>query len=405
MGFLAPLPILGLSEASTPAPPVTPAAPAVRISPAGTIYELWLTTDAGVRLALLDHSLGFTASRVVNGIGWLNHSLPASFDTSLIDVDRMVQVWRAPAGGSLSLWRVYFVRKWRFETMGSQEALSISGPDCNDLLRRRIVVGYAGSSYASKTGAADDVMKALVSEAISDTPTPVPSAGTRVWSNLSVAADLGAGPTLTKSLNFGHLLQKSGGGSLADIGKAAREAGTEVFFDIVPAVVSGSSITFQFRTTTGQPGMDVSARVVFDQARGNLVNPFLEYDYSEETDYVYAGGQGEGAARNIQQVYDASRYGKSQWNRCEAFADARNETADNGVREAGRALLEEGRPRRRLGGIPVDTAGTRFGRDWNFGDRVRARYHNEEFDAIIRAVMISQDDDGEQVQARLEWEG
>jgi hypothetical protein len=375
---------------------------------AGT-YELWLTTDTGLRIAALDYTLGFTALRVVDGCGWFGLALPSTFDVSLIQPDRMVQVWRAPQGGRLSLWRPYFIRKWRFETRRSEQSLTISGPDVNDLLRRRTVVGYAGSYNAQKTLWADNMMKELVSDATginADAWDPTPDAGTRIWPNLSVAADLGLGPVLTLSFAWGQLLTSSGLGVLPQIAKASREAGTEVFFDIVPDVVSSTGITFQFRTYTEQPGQDVSDRVVFDQEHGSLEDPFLERDYSEEINYVYSGGQGEEADRNIQQVYDAARYGASAWGRCEAFADARNQEEDNGVIAAGQSLLESGRPVRRGGGTLLDTQGTRFGRDWDIGYKVRARYRGEEFDAIIRAVSLGMDGEGrETVQARLEYEG
>jgi hypothetical protein len=250
------------------------------------------------------------------------------------------------------------------------------------------------------------MMKTVITNAIANGTNPSPTAGTRVWPDLTVAADLGLGPILTQSFAWGALLTSSGLGILPQIAKAAREAGTEVFFDVVPDVVSSTAITFQFRTYTGQPGMDVSDRVVFDQERGNLEDPFLEYDYSEEANYVYAGGQGEGAARNVQQVYDAARYGASAWGRCEGFADARNESTDDGVIAAGNSFLESGRPVRRFGGTPVDTRGTRFGTDWDVGYRARARYLGQEFDAIIRAVSLGMDGEGQEtVQARLEYEG
>lgn len=367
-------------------------------------YELWLTTDKGVRIALLDDTLGFTVARVVNGIGSLGQNLPRTFDTALIKPDRMVQVWRAPSGGRFSLWRVYLIRRWRYSTVGSDEVLKISGPDANELLRRRIVAAYAESTQAGKTDYADDMMKEVVAEAMADGAAPTPDAGTRAWDDLSVQADLSAGPTLTKGFAWRRLLLASGGGVLPDIAKAAKIAGTEVFFDIVPKVVSSKSISFEFRTYTGQPGQDVTERVVFDQARGNLLDPFLEYDYLEEVNYVYAGGQGNETARVVEQIYDAERYSASQWARCEGFADARNQSESDGVREAGRALLERGAPRRRFGGIPLDTKGTRFGRDWDFGDKVRARYRGEEFDAIIRAVSISVRGGQETIQARLDYE-
>lgn len=370
------------------------------------VYEIWLTSDSGVRLAQLSTFQRLAASQVVNKPGWFSLRMLRSFDTNLILPDRMVQIWRAPRGGRLGLWRVYFLRKWTFETQGSDEILTLEGPDVLDLLRRRIVAAFAGSPQANKTAVADDMMKAIVTESISDAYAPTPTAGTRVWANLSIQADLSAGPTLTKSFSFDKLLNESGQGALGTLAQASREAGTEVFFDIVPSVVSSNSITFQFQTFTGQPGQDVSDRVVFDQQRGNMRNPRLTYDYTTEENYIYAAGQEQGAARNVQQVYDSARYGASVWNRCEGFADARNQAADNGVREAGRARLEEGRPKVTFTATPVDIEGTRFGRDWNFGDKVTARYRNVEFGTIIRAVTIAVDENGkEQIQAKLDFQG
>ena len=367
-------------------------------------YELWLTTDQGARIAQLTTITRLTASRAVNKVGWLSLGIPLSFDINSISLDRLIQVWRQPTGGAMSLWQVYLLRKWIFETRGGQEVLTLEGPDIKDLLRRRIVAAYAASAQASKTDFADDMMKEVVTQSIADGVAPTPTAGTRVWTNLSIQADAGAGPTITKAFPFDKLMTGSGSGVLPTLAQAAREAGTEVFFDIVPNVVTGSSITFQFQTKIGQPGQDVTDRLIFDQQRGNMRDPKLEYDYSEEENYIYGTGQGEAAARNIQQVYDSARYGASIWNRCEGFADARNQTADNGVIAAARAALEQGRPRIRFTATPVDTAGTRFGTDWNFGDKVRARYKNVEFDSIIRAVTLSVDGSGkETIQAALEY--
>jgi hypothetical protein len=43
-------------------------------------------------------------------------------------------------------------------------------------------------------------------------------------------------------------------------------------------------------------------------------------------------------------------------------------------------------------------------RDWDFGDKVKARYPGIEFDTIIRAVAISVNENGEDIQARLDFE-
>ena len=369
-------------------------------------YELWLTTDEGVRLAPLSNILSLEASRVDGGVGSLGALLPLSFDPDLLAPDRLIQLWRQPAGGRLGLWNVYLLLEWEFSTQGSDQMLEIGGPDMKDLLGRRIVAAYSGSSQASKTDQADDMMKAIVREALLDSAAPTPIAGTRVWSNLSVAPDEGIGPLLTRSFSWDYLLTSDGSGILAELQKASREAGTEVFFDIVPNVVTANSITFQFVTKTDQPGQDVSDQVTFDQAGGNIREPHLRYNYRREKNYIYAAGPGEETDRNVQQVFDDTRYSQSIWGRHEGFADARNQPDDdNAVREVGRAELEEGRPRIAFAAQPVDTEGTRFGIEWDFGYKVGAKYLNRQFNTVIRATTISLDGDGnEDIRARLDYE-
>lgn len=368
------------------------------------VYELWLTDDFGNRIAQLTTFLSLEASRVVNQMGFFNVTMPLSFDINLIQPDRMVQLWRAPRGGRLALWRVYFIRKWEFSTIGSDQLVSFGGPDVNDLLRRRIVAAFTGSAESAKTDLADDMMKEIVTESLADGVAPTPDTGTRVWTDLSIAGDLGLGPSITKSFPFKKLLTTSGQGVLPNLAKAAKEAGTEVFFDIVPNVITSSSSSFQFQTFTGQPGQDHTSRVVFAAIRNNMADPSLKYDYTEEENYIYSGGQGEEADREIVQVSDSDRYGISQWARIEGFADGRNQTGD-GVREAGRDKLNVGRPKRRFSARPLDVAGTRFGHDWDFGDKVTARYLDIEFETIIKAVSILVDENGnETIQARLDFE-
>ena len=62
-----------------------------------------------------------------------------------------------------------------------------------------------------------------------------------------------------------------------------------------------------------------------------------------------------------------------------------------------------GRPQRLFTGQAADTEGLVFGRDWEWGDRVTARFLGNEFEAIIRQVILNIDDNGrETVDARIE---
>lgn len=372
-------------------------------------YEIWLTDDFGTRIRLLDDLLGFSATRTVGAISSFSAQVPVTFDRNLLKPDRIIEVWRAATSGSkLGLWRAYFLRKWM--PSGARDGtrnLAIFGRDSLDLLRRRIIAYYTDEAEASKTDFADDMMKEVVTESITDGAAPAPTAGTRVWANLSIEASVSAGPTITKAFSWDKLMTTSGGGVIPSLAKASYEAGTEVFYDIVPASVSSSTISFKFITRTGQLGRDVTGTgLIFSLENGNLESAQLTTDYSAEENYIYAGGKGATNSRDVQQVYDAARYGLSQWNRCEGFADARNQGAANGVREQGRAALARGRPRRLFSAMPLDTFLARFGQHWNFGDKVRAKFEGETFDCIVKSVTLSVDEIAgtENISARLEYE-
>ena len=355
-------------------------------------------------ISLMSSFHQFRASRVANGIGWFEGELPASFDENSLRQDNMIQVWRAPSGRALNLWRVYFLRKWTWALGESGESLIVEGPCINDLLRRRIVAAYSGSPQASKTDFADDMMKEVVTESIADGVAPVPTAGTRVWADLSIAPDTSSGPSISVSFAFDPLLTPSGSGALPAIAKAAREAGTEVFFGIYPDVVTSKTINFVFRTFIGQPGQDLTLRgVFFSPELGTIRSVSLEYDYSKEINYVYAGGQDIGASRDVQQVYDAARYLRSRWNRCEGFIDARSKIG-NAVQEKGNEYLELGRPKVRFTCVPQDTPLVQFGVDWTHGDKVLAAYKRLQFGAVATDTTIEVKNTGEEtVHSKLEY--
>lgn len=372
----------------------------------GAKYRLVLTTDSGARIQDITDFLSLTATRVVNGIGQFTLRLPRSFDESLLAEDRIIQVWRKPTGGVRTLWQVYFIRDWEFAWSRGGESIEVFGPDCNDLLARRIVAAYSGSSPAQKENLeADDMMKEIVSQSQLNMLQPTPVAGTRAWSNFSVQSNLTAGPVISQSFAFDYLLTDSGNGALAQIANAAKGNGTEVFFWVAPNVVTNSSISFEFRTNIGQPFMDVSDSVVFSPQNGNMKEARLRRITSKEENYIYAGGQGEGEVRNVQQAYDSSRYGASRWNRREGFISDTRSGDDTIILNSAYVRLAEGLPKWRFSGIPMDTKGTRFGVHWDFGYRVTAKYRTYQAEHIIRAVTLHKPANGpEEIQVRLDDE-
>lgn len=349
-------------------------------------YEFWLTTETGTRHTLLDNHLGCTFSRVANEVGWMSMRLPESFDTDLIKLNRMVQIWRAPTGGRLSLYRTHILKKWTYSTWENREIVEIAGPDFVDLVDCPVNAYYANEVQTTMTDEADDMMAAVVTANIGA------GAGVgRVLPRFTVAATRAVGPVLEKAFAWRNVLK-----ILQEINQASREEGHEVFFDVTETV-SDTAIAAEFHTYMNQPRQDLTdLGVLFAQYQGNLVNPKLTFDYSEERNYIYGLGQGVNDLRTIVEVQDAGRVGAAPWNRRENIADARNCQTPNCVREAARARLTEGRPKERFTASLVDTDGCRFGRDWHWGDRVRATYRGFMFDCVVRAVTITLDAEGQE---------
>ena len=363
-------------------------------------YEIWWTDDKGMRLALVDRVFDAEFLRVCNDVGRFSMRVPTDlFNMRTLKRDQMIQVWRKPRGGSLSLFRAYFIRNWTFRRQGASLVCTISGPDSMDLLRRRLIVNYAGTAEATKTDYPDDMMKEIVDEQmVNDASDPAAAAGSRDYANLSVQAEASAVTSITRSFPWQNVFSV-----IQDLADASRAAGEETFFDVAP-IVSSNSISFQFQTKTGQPGADLTDRVVFDEARGNLIDSILTYESDDEVNYVYAGGLGQEDNRNIQQAYDAARYNVSIWNRREGWAYAVLERTDAGVLDVADGKLKEGEPRLTFSALPLDVEGTRFGVHWNFGDKVTARFLGIDYETIVRKVLLRLTDDGkETIESRMEY--
>ncbi len=358
-------------------------------------YELWLDGDDGTRLKTLDNVGPFSYAMVAHDVGVCSLLLPDGFDTTLLDCDRRIEIWRAPTGGALQLERVYMLRKLVYQTNDKgRQSIQVTGLDGNYFLAGRIV-GYAsGSTQSTQTGPADDILKQIVRDNLGAS-----AAAARQISALSVQANLGGGPTITKSFAYREVLK-----ALQDIVDAAWAAGTKAWFDVAPVTPT----MWEFQTRTGQLGQDHTYPngvnpVMLSIELGNLRDAMLEQDWSQEVTYVYAGGQGEGSGRQVIEVQDAARLGRSAFGRREAFKDARNESTTNGVTAAANNALADGRPRLRFSGSIADTEGTRYGLHWRFGDKVTAVYAGQQFDCVVRAVKVSVDGNGkETVEAKLE---
>jgi len=375
-------------------------------------YEIWLCNDRGARISdlwgytTLDRVGSFTATRKANGIGTFTADVPITLDPAILRRDMMIQVMRAPEGDALKLFRVYFLRRWTYETRRGKRSLELHGVCTNDLMRRRVVAAQPDIPASMKgplSGYSDDILKDLVRDAIDNTIEPnwySIDYGTRDWPLFSVEADASAGVALgdTLDLSYEYLYDASGGGALQQVRKRSKQDGVDLYWDVTPRVLTGGGMELIFRVRTDQPGADLTQYgVLASEERGNLKDASLTYDYTLEENYIYGVNEKGHYDTKVYQMYRAEDVDASAWNRCEGTNDRKAQSTAS--------YLRDKRGKINFSGTIIDVAGTRYGVDWNFGDRMTVRYMNLQFNAIIKAVTLSVDrKGGETINSRLEYE-
>lgn len=356
-------------------------------------YDVYLLRDDFTRLAYLPgyHSLRFVKS--ANAVGAFEIEFP-ELDDSLLAVDRIVEIWRRTA--EVPPWRVFSgpLRKWPRKTLSDgARIISLVGTDWNNLLDRRVVAYQANTPQADKHGPADDLMKAVVREnlgRLAEADRDLTDAG------FSVQTDASAGPVVSKAVEWRTVLRALQQFSEEAAGETPGTSTDEVFFDVVHV----GKDQLEFQTWVGQRGLDRTTGAgvcYFGLEHGNLDQPTLTYDHSKERNYVYVGGKGEGEDLVIEEVEDEDRVGASVWNRCEVYERAPSDISDGGLQSVGDGALAKYSPVRRIKGGLLDTKAARWGRDWNFGDRVLVRSEGEYLSVVIRTLDVLLDTRGREI--------
>lgn len=355
----------------------------------GTGWMIELCDFNGSRIIPpIDNPLWFWTSNAVNAVGGWMMALPGTMSKQLFKKDYRMKFWRKPVGGAMYLEHQGFIRVWEnpADEYGAITRI-IGGPGLNYLASGRVVAYRPTTSQADKTGAADDLIKAYGLENLGA------SAGTgRVISSalFSIAGNVTQGQSLTRAASFKNLLDL-----WRELSDASRALGTEIYFDIVPAIESPSASTFELRTYTGQRGIDRSGNsgLTFSLENGNLFKPSSLYDATDEFTDVYGLGRGDDTTLDVQQAQDAARSTYSPFSRREGIVRATN--ADSAaVLAKAQAAVANGRPRNRFTGQLLSVPGYIYGKDWGFGDKLNALYDDEQYTIMARAAKCNVSTDG-----------
>lgn len=264
--------------------------------------------------------------------------------------------------------------------------INLYGVGYTQLLSRRIVIPPPLQEHNTKIGFAETVAKGYVYDCMIGS-----AIFAREMPGVTIEADGGRGNYMTQNIRYINLQSV--------VESVARDGGLDFGF-----VGSDPPGNFQFqarprwgtdrRPTSGNPP------TVFDIFMNNMEIPIYTRNYSEEKNYVYMGGAGEGVNRVIQEVSYPDAVAISPWGRKESFADARQEDTTSGLISDGYAYLEENKAKIDLTFNVRQTAGMRWLRNWELGDYIAARYFEAIFEkqVVEVSVIVSSASGGSQVE-------
>lgn len=356
-------------------------------------YALSLHTPSGAQLADLNGVSAFTLakSRGEGGAGVL--TFPYS-DTLIATLGReqLIDVARNSKRLFETLWLIKRLHPY-YDDSGAA-LLDIHVIDLARMLAgARISAYYAGSAQSRKSGIADDVCKAIVSENyVSPTDT------TRVMPNLSVAANLGKAQSISKGFAWQTI-----GEVLNDICDDSTQKETYCTWDVVcTQAPGGGSVGFEFRTYTGQRGNDhrypsgAQGALWLSPETGNIAKASIDIDYSEEKNAIYAGGRMEGANRVVKTAIGKAATA-SLYSRTEKFVNASSAiyAADDAfVQGKADAALIANQARVSFKGNLNQTDKCQFDVHYGYGDYLTAQAFRMSFDCRLDAMSVRFTRDG-----------
>lgn len=250
---------------------------------------------------------------------------------------------------------------------------NLYGAGYTTLLNRRVVLPTYGLEHNSKSGYAETVLKGYVYDSAMGILDP-----DRAIQGLTIEGDASSGLSVEYNIRYillSTVVENISNDGLVDYGIIGSDPPGEFELQVRP--IWGTDR----RKGTADP-------MIFAMSQGNMTIPIYSKNASEEKNYVYVGGQGQGVDRDIEEVSDLDAIAESPWGRKESFTDARHEDNADGLISDGRAYLEYNKTIHTLSFNVRQSLGTRWLRDWTLGDYVTAVYAGEDFDSQISEVGV-----------------
>lgn len=348
-----------------------------------------------VDCALATSAIGALALTLPYNEAWWNLFVP----------DSIVEFWRGVSGGQTALFgnTLWFLNKRRryYDDRGAAH-IDIGAVSAVDMLRRRIVAYAAATSQAWKIAASDDMSKAIVRENLGS----LAASSRQIVSYFLVQADVTAAPVIEKRFSWRNVLTV-----LQEIVASSYQNGTYLAFDITctrAPTIPSVPLVLEFRTYVNQRGTDRRASsgrlagVVIGSEFGTVLNGDYEEDWSPESNFAWAAGQGVESARIVESSGNSARISSSPWALTEIFVNASQQTSPAGVQAEADSAVWRNRARKIFKATQIESSSVQIGRDVDWGDFVTVQHFGQNFDCRLDSLRLRRTlTGGERLQVAL----
>lgn len=399
-------------------------------------YILKMYSPYGVLVAgNITDFISLTWARTENAAGSFDFMLPAYYYDLGIGKDYIFEIYDCSSGEAiLDGETCWFVRKIEVRPEeGCGEVVVLSGHDTTGLFLRRIVAWFSADSPPEgfndegyKTASALVALREIFYENFgagvagagspisvtdpTESPEPFPTftAQNRLMQAPTypgiviapVPPSTPAPPTVIQDIAWQQVLSV-----MQSIAQVSTEQRLPIIFDIVyrPGDFGGLG-ELEYRLWIKQRGL--TRDIVFAPEIGNLNDPVLTKDWTEEVTWVHVGGPGTGIGRLVAGVVDPEASLSSPFYPIEGFVELSDESNNSqlALENAGKAELAAKRGKITVAGNVAQTPYSTFGVHYGYGDVVTARYRDEQVTARITQYSVSVNDNSCEITIPLSGE-
>jgi len=367
-----------------------------------TNYYLVVRDRLGDYKGVLNNFAELSYSRAENDKGMLDVILFPDADMSLFQDDSLIEVHRSTGGFATYIEDVYLITMTTKAYSGNKILINIHGENGNGILGRRIIPYATGTDYSDKEDLADDVMKDIVTENFLQDSVNQEDTTRKITDYLTVTGKSSSSIIVCKQVSMMNVLA-----ALQDIANEVKQTEVEVGSNAYLAfnMVYLGLNKFEFNTYTEMLGenhtMGTNEPLIFAPEIGNFIDAELTYNFIDERNYVYCGGQGIGSEREVIEDKVISRSTVSPFSRREIFVDGRETDDVNVLASMAKSELYTYRARIELTGTLLDSPSVLYGVHYHFGDMVTIKFDDIYIDVHIDKISITFQNGNEKLDIKV----